>query len=563
MKKLTYILLSAVLVCASACHDPEFVETTADRQGLTSLTAIFTFGPYVDQEMAKLVIDDDTQDRYVIQVPWFFPATSDDESLPYMTKVRVQAELQPNYKLSPALTLLDLTEENFFTYTDPHGNSRQICITGERVKSSDCELMAFSIVEPVITGIIDKAARTVTLPTKDDVSSCTATVQVSPHAEIFPDPSKPRDYSQPMKYTVTAHDGTTAEYTVSVGEPEKIEMGFDVNTVEKLFNFDPVSRLGLPDFSVVNPVSLAAIGNHLVICMGDGSTPLAINRLNGSKIGNIKLGSAVPGSITNDEMEHMLITNVALGGENRETVNIYKTSSITEAPVLFYSFENPIDCPIGHKMKVMGDIDNDAVITFTAEGVDGVTSTAKAVYLTVSAGSVTSVDVVDFAGFGWGWGSAPTNTATVVPASLTPAQDGWYVDWYGENSDADGNYLLHYVSGSSDTVVASIGNWANNPNCLDSKSFNNMRYMTLFVSSHFPNWGTAPQLYLYDVTSPSSPMLLMSNTSIGWYQQGAYTGAAGDVVIAPSADGFKFYIYYYDNNAQVVGGYVADCIKRG
>ena len=39
-------------------------------------------------------------------------------------------------------------------------------------------------------------------------------------------------------------------------------------------------------------------------------------------------------------------------------------------------------------------------------------------------------------------------------------------------------------------------------------------------------------------------------------------GASGDVVIAPSADGYKMYVYYYDHNAQDVGAYVVDCIKR-
>lgn len=559
MKKISLFIATVLLLAVSSCHQPEFIETTADRQGLTSLTAIFTFGPYVDQEMAKLTIEDDQIDRFVIPVPFFYPETSDDETLLYMTKVRVQAELQPNYSISPSLTILDLTEENHFKYTDPHGNSRDIVITGERVKMSACDLMAFSLVDPPIAGIINREARTVILPTMDDLSSCKANVQVSPHATIAPDPTKPRNYNSPVKFIVTAHDGTEAEYIVQTGEPEKIDMGINPDSAERLFNFDPVSRLGMPPYSANVAVSLAAIENFLVICLGDGSVPTYINRLNGEKIGSVKLGSAVAGSVTNDEMEHMLITNVAQGGE---TVKIYRTSSVKTEPELFYSFENPVDCPVGSKMKCFGNIDTDAVITFTAAGIEGVTTTAKAVYLTVHSGSVTSVEVVDFAGFGFGWGPAPVNTATVVPASLTPAQDGWFVDYYENNADADGNYLLHYINGGSDTISARIGNWANNPNCLDSKAFNNCRYMTLFVVSHFPQWGTAPMLYLFNITDPASPVIELAKESIAWYQTGTNGIASGDVVISPSADGFKVYVYYYDHNAQAVGGYVADCIKR-
>lgn len=563
MKKTLYFLCAACMLAVTSCHEPEFIETTADRQGLTSLTAIFTFGPYVDQELARLVIDDDSQDRYVIPIPFYYPVTSDNQTLAYMTKVRVQAELQPNYKLEPALTLLDLTEENPFTYTDPHGNSRTIIITGERVKSSECDILSFTLSNPTVSGVIDKASRTIILPTKDDVSEATATIAVSAHATVYPDPSKKRDYSNPVKYTVTAHDGTEAVYTVQTGDPERIDMGINPDSVEKLFNFDPVTRLGLPPYTGDVAVSLASIEGKLVICLGDGSKPVYINGLTGVKEGEINLGQAVPGSITNDEMEHMLITNVANGGDNRETVRIYRTSSVKDAPVLFHSFENPVDVPIGHKMKVMGDIDKDAVITFTAEGIAGVTTTAKAVYLTVKDGEVISTDVLDLSSVTAGWGQAPVNTATIVPASLTPSQDGWFYDYYESNCDADGIYLLHYVDGGgSDSVVAGIGNWANNPNCLDSKSFNNSRFMTLFVVSHFPQWGIAPMLYLYDITSPSSASLLFSNENISWYQKGDAGVASGDVVLAPSADGYKLYVYYYDHNAQAVGGYVGDCIKR-
>ncbi len=562
--KRTITTLAAILFLAASCHQPEWIEPTADRQGLTSITAIFTFGPYVNQEMSRLTVTDDTQERYVIEVPWFFPPTSDDESSPYMTKVRVQAELQPNFKIEPGLGILDLTEENWFTYTNPKGESHRICITGERIKSSECNLLAFSLNEPAVVGIIDQSRHTVTLPTKDDVTSCKASFQVSPHATISPDPAKARDYSQPVVFTVTAHNGETLQYTVATGDPEKIDMGFNSNTVERLFNLDPVSRIGLPDYKSPTAVSLAAIGGHLVICTGDGSVPVAVNRLNGTKVGAIKLGNAVAGSITNDEAEHMLITNVAEGGSNVETVNIYRTNAISETPTLFYSFQNPTDCPIGHKMKVMGDIDGEAVIVFTAEGIAGVTTCAKVVCLTVSEGAVRDVAVTDFASTGLGWGAAPTNTATVVPASLTPGLDGWLLDYYeGGSQTLD---MLHYISGSgADTPLWAYGGdnaWGYNANCLDSKTFNHVRYASVLVTSHFPQWGLGPMLYLYDISDPSAPSLCMSNESISWYQQGDASDARGDVVIAPSADGYKLYIYYYDANAQAIGGYVADCIKR-
>ena len=133
MKRNIIMTFALISLLASSCVKPEFVEPTATRQGLTSLEAIFTFGPYRDQTMGTLTISDDLRERFVIPVPWFFPETSDDETTLYMTKVRVRAVLEPNYTLDPPLSILDLTKENWFTYTNPQGESRQICIQQKSV----------------------------------------------------------------------------------------------------------------------------------------------------------------------------------------------------------------------------------------------------------------------------------------------------------------------------------------------------------------------------------------------------------------------------------------------
>ena len=65
-----------------------------------------------------------------------------------MIKARVHADLQPNCKIDPPLTVMDLTEENHLNYTDASGNSRKIVITGNRVHSTKCELLTFDLVDP-------------------------------------------------------------------------------------------------------------------------------------------------------------------------------------------------------------------------------------------------------------------------------------------------------------------------------------------------------------------------------------------------------------------------------
>ena len=562
MKKITILTFALASLLAASCVKPEFVEPTATRQGLTSLEAIFTFGPYRDQSMGILTISDDSQERFVIPVPWFYPETSDDETTPYMTKVRVKAGLEPNYSIEPPITILDLTEENWFTLTEPDGDSRQICITGERVKSAACELQAFSIDDPALTGVIDASAKKVSLVSADDLSACTAVAQVSAHATISPDPAQPRNYNDPVEFTITAHDGTTTStWTVVKEQPEKIDYGFNSTTVTPLFNFDPASRLNFPAYTETVYPTMAMAGGKLVVCLGSG-TPVYLNSVTGVKEGEINLGSATAAAIASDEGGNMLICNHA---ESNGTVNIWKTTSVTAAPVLFHSFTNSSASPMGYKMKVMGNINAEAQIVITNEGIPEVTVGSSFTVITVSNGEVTSTVSKDIYGTtGLGWGAAPVNNTAVVAASVNPA-DGYYLSYYSPNQLTWTNGARAIGAQMPTDVANNVANGNLNANSLDSKTFNNARYVAWFITSHFPMWGAGPRLYLYDISNPSvivehKPVL--ANEGIEWYQQAASGVAAGDVIISPSADGFMMYVYYYDHNSGVIGGYSADCIKR-
>ena len=548
MKKNLLYILTLVVLALTSCESPEYVAPTVQRQALTSISAIFTSGPFTDQEMAKLDIPEgEIPARLVIPVPYFYPVTSDNETTEYMTNVRIKAEMATGCNIEPAITVLDLTKENAFVFTDAQGKKTNIVITGERVKSNACELTAFNITSPVeLSGVIDKSSKKVSVISAEDLSEALATAEVSAHATISPDPAEAHNYNEPMVFTVTAHDGVTkAEYTVVKEVPEKIDFGFDKNSVEQLFNMDPVSNLGMPAYNVLVGPTIAALKGKVVICAGDGSTPIYINGISGAKLGEIKLGAAVAGSITNDEAEHLLIVNKANGGE---TLNIFRSNGVEDTPVLFHSFTNPSSFPCGSKIKAIGNIDGDAIITITNEGIDGVSATGEFIMVIVRGGVVADVVAQDVSATGYAWGRAPVNFTTVVPRTVNPA-DGIFLSYYGPSQ------LSHIapdgtVSGqfNSDTT-----GWGLNPNCLDSKAFNNCNYLALFVVSHFPAWGMGPQLYLYNVTDMGKftgsditdlACLELTNQGIEWYQLGDYSVASGDVVIAPSADGYKIYIYY-------------------
>ncbi len=559
MKKIYYLLIVSALALFSSCQEPEYIEPTAERQGITSLTAYFTTGKYVDQALARLDVTDETTENYVIEIPWFFPEETEDPTTIYMSNLRVRAELAPNCKIEPPLTVLDLNQENHFTFTNNRGESRPITITGKRTKSRKCNLMTFALTEPYrIDGFINDATQEIYLFTTDEIDGFSAEATACAHATVQTDLSVKKNYNNEQEVTVVAQDGTTTcTYKIVKKYPTKIPYGFREKSARQLFDFEPVSRLGFPEYTeVVNP-SLASVRGNLIVSLGNGSAPVYLDGLTGVKLGEINLGSSVAASVTNDEGGNLLITSHA---EPTETVNIYRTKSVTEAPTLFHSFENATDVPVGYHVKVHGNIDTDAVIILTHEGVAGVTETSKYTRIVVKAGAVESTETIDLAGLGLSWGAAPTNAAKVVPASANPA-DGVLLCYYSYNT-------LTYVNGNGaiaatwpvlDSAVS--GNY--NTNVMDAKTYNNAKYAVHLVSSHFPMWGCGPQLRVFDVSTPTSikdGKPVIANDAIEWFQTAASGCAAADVIMAPSVDGFKVFIYYFDHNAGVIGGYVADSI---
>ena len=584
MKKI-YILLVAALVSFASCHKPEFVEPTADRQGITSLTAYFTSGQYTEMDFGKLEINDgEDLDRYVIPLQWFYPEESYDVTTLHMSRVRVRAELAENCKIDPPLAILDLNLENQFTYTNAKGESKPIVITGQRVKSSTSKMIALDLINPetgksVLEGFVDNDEQTVYLFTVEDMSGLKAQVKPWYHATVngaYETGEKTgvflfdevRDWNQEQTVTVTAHDGkSTTEFKVVKRDPEKIDYGFNPGSVKELFNIDPVSRLGVPPCTQPGILSSLAYSNgYLVVSHGDGNAPIYLDGRSGARLGEIATGGLTFGAVTNDEAGNIILCNRL---QTAGTFEIYRTSSVTEAPTLYYSYNSEVSLPIGSKIKVIGDIDDEACIVAYYEGVAGVTEASQVLNLLVKGGQVAETQVVDFAAAGYSWGCAPELSPGIVPVTVDNS-NGWFYASYPLNGMS---WVKQNVSVGSTVLTDDMDNaWLMNPNCLDSKRFNNATYMALLVCHHFPAWAGQPSVWVYDISDPASTTGNYQNPSScvtynSWivYFNGTNaesTVSSGDVVMGASPDGFKVFVYYYDHYAGVIGGYSADCVKK-
>ena len=573
MKKIYYLLIVSALALFSSCQEPEYIEPTAERQGITSLTAYFTTGKYVDQALARLDVTDEATENYVIEIPWFFPEETEDPTTIYMSNLRVRAELAPNCKIEPPLTVLDLNQENHFTFTNNRGESRPITITGKRTKSRRTDLISFNVIGIFgCEGFVDNDERKIYLFTNDDLSGYTAEAVPCVHATIknAEDLAKPKDYNKPQTITVIAQDGVTeTEYTITKEAPTKIPYGFNTASAKELFSLN-AANLGFPAYTeAVNP-SLGVVESKLVISMGNGTAPKYLNGVTGVVEGELNLGSAVADGMTSDSAGNLILTNNAAGGE---TVDIYTTNSLSTAPQLYYSFTNETTFVVGNVVRVIGDIKSDARMILTHEGVSGVTVSNLVTELVIRGGEVVENNLIDYSSVYPGWGETAIHYAKVTPVSIEPA-DGVMISSYSNSVQVgdDSHYYLAYINGNmnkteKDLFEVDYCNWGKNPNSMNAMVYNNATYLVHFVTTQFPAWGQNPGLYVYDISTPSfikssEPVLMNKSLTQHNITNAEESNACGDVIMSQSADGFKLFVYYFDHYAQAIGGYSVNSIKR-
>jgi len=559
MKKHLYIILTGVVGFFMGCQSPDDLISSTNSDGLNSLTTYFATGSHTSAAF-KTTVTDITSD-IVINIPYYYPEETDTTTT--ITAMRVIASMDDNCSLSPKLGILDLTQKNYFNYTNGKGETKKICITGAIKKLSGTQITYFSV--PAndatgfagVTGTIDQDNKIISLITVDDLSAVNVDYKLSPHATISPDPKTTvMNLNVSTQFTVTAQDGSTSTYTVSKAAPEKIAYGYRSGSQTLLWAFDFTTKGFAWDGT--NNASLASIGNNLIVNMGNGTTPIYFNRITGAKIGEITLGSAsAAGCVTNDLNGNLLTCNYAADGN---TFRIYRTKSVTTAPSVFISYSNSTGSILGRKMSVQGSIDGDAIISAELENANGSSSYVRWI---VSGGTVGSPEVITMTGIG-GWSSSVTIGDIVYPT--TNPSDGYFTSFY----DAD---VLRYMKGT--TSQASLNPqsdgsaWGYNNNCLDVKSFNGAKYLSLCCVSHFPGWGMNTQLYLYDVTSMGqftgtvdTSLALTFKPTITSYNSSDGVSATGDVLLVPSADGYSLTLYYIDNNCKALGAYQFDCIKK-
>ena len=142
-----------------------------------------------------------------------FPEGTDVTNLVPTITISAYAEIEPASGVAQ-----DFSQPVYYTVTAMNGTTAQYCVTA-RVHSDDNEksILSFTLAEPVCEGEINEVALTVTLalPEGTDVTNLVPTIEVSEGATVEPASGVAQDFTNPVEYTVTALNGTTAVYTVT------------------------------------------------------------------------------------------------------------------------------------------------------------------------------------------------------------------------------------------------------------------------------------------------------------------------------------------------------------
>ena len=116
------------------------------------------------------------------------------------------------------------------------------------IQGAEDEKLILSFIVDTVDGTIDSENKTVRLdfPEGTDVTHLTPTITVSTYATIEPESGVAQDFTNPVYYTVTAMNGTTAQYMVEAvvhdAENEKSILSFRFDALDKDGNIDEVAR---------------------------------------------------------------------------------------------------------------------------------------------------------------------------------------------------------------------------------------------------------------------------------------------------------------------------------
>lgn len=550
-RKSFYISLIAAGLMSASCQEVDpLAGTELGTIGITSVKAAFTGEEYEKDQDANFSAQPDENDNIVIEIPWFYPKSSDNVvTEAHLECMRVTATLASGTYIEPGLGVMNMNEVHYITAHDAAGRTKDYVLKAEIIKLRDCEMNEFKVTSAgtEYQGIINPGQKTISLMvTEDELTDCTVSYTASPHSTVE---GNLQTIKSGDKVTVIAHNGVDKnEYTINFAMPEKIAYGARLNSQKNLWT--KYFTIHYPGVTITNsPIRLASKGDYLYMLTGDKI--YNFNRKNGEFVGTVN----IPGGYSATSMMNDEAGNIVFAADGTSEFKVYYIDSFEggSEPVELISYSNGIGASKIGNIRVAGNVKEKAVVTATAAGI-AASSLVWAIEGGV-AGQPTSTTGIPGAGTLWvGYnGSFAPVSSDVSDGVLAFGYWGTY-DLY-HSSDLK-SYSMVYDPNPQ------TGN--ENTNCVTTASFNKARYCAIGLGSHF-SYGAVPYFSVIDASTPSAMAgALLYTVPYDELKFSGFkgTGATSDVLIVPSEDGYYMDVYFVDGNYDVLTCYEFDCIQQ-
>ena len=167
----------------------------------------------------------------------------------------------------------NFTSPRTYTVTASDGTVKQYTVTVTSAVSNANDIIAFSIIGQSGSAIIGPTTVSLSMPFGTNLTNLSPTIAIPANASISPASGASQDFSNSVTYTVTAQNGTTKQYTVSVTAAQasagKDITGFSIpgQTGITVINADTIS------VTVPDSANLANLTPNISVSAGSSVNP--------------------------------------------------------------------------------------------------------------------------------------------------------------------------------------------------------------------------------------------------------------------------------------------------
>lgn len=358
MRKINMIQTAKVLLClfATVLTGCEDVQYPAHNEKNT-VEGIYLKIPGKDGKFPGVI--DDAKGVIKFNVDYNYPILND--GVTDLSQMLIVASLPLSATVTPGLGgLHDFTQPISIRVKAGDGSQKDYSLEAQLVKSAvkNIERFSFSFEGKLIEGLVSAEKQEVSFLVMPDVAErlkgqmIVPSIEISPRATISPEVTEARDFSQNVVYTITAQDGTTADWTIKMREPSFLDYG--IGYCRKVWEKSGV------DMNIVSNLefrSMAVVKEGIVVSHRYGDFRL-FDKNDGSALGGINM-TGVSGNLfyAAADADGKLVASIFQGG-------IYYWKDGVQNPAVKIVTASALG-DMGRKIAVKGSLSSNGVVYST------------------------------------------------------------------------------------------------------------------------------------------------------------------------------------------------------